>query len=443
LKAGGALSDYLGRWAEPVAEIAAGVPGRYTHVLVVPALNESSALLDGYQAAARTASGRVLCIVVVNASESLGPEAFEGNQRCSRELLERLQGVRSLHEAPPVWFGSVDAFDVLLVDRSSPGFRLPKRQGVGLARRIGCDLAAALSANGALTGRLIACTDADAVLPADYFARIDAARSDPSSALLFPFRHEASGSASIDYATQLYELSLRYYVLGLEWAGSPYAFQSLGSSIALDVEAYAKVRGFPRLQAGEDFYVLCKLAKVAPLRRDRGEPIRILSRRSARVPFGTGAGVAKLEGRELSVYAPRSFAVLRAWLSCLNEFAAVRDFRRALVSLSELVPEERAVLDALLAHLDAERTLEEASRSTPGAGLLRRVHTWFDGFRTLKLIHALRDGCLPDRGWAEARHAAPFLAPLGLEPADPVELCGALAKLEEGASPLIGPTLVD
>jgi hypothetical protein len=441
LKAG-ALSDYLRRWAEPVAEIAARVPGRYTHVLVVPALNESSALLDGYQAAARAASGRILCIVVINASESLAAEVFDGNQRCCRELIARMEGAESLHEAPPVWLGSVDALDVLLVDRSSPGFRLPKRQGVGLARRIGCDLAAALSAKGAFVGRLIACTDADARLPLDYFARIDAGRADPSSALLFPFRHEASGSASIDFATQLYELSLRYYVLGLAWAGSPYAFQSLGSSIALDVEAYAKVRGFPRLQAGEDFYVLCKLAKVAPLRRDRGEPIRILSRRSARVPFGTGAGVAKLEGRGLSVYAPRSFAVLRAWLSCLNEFAAVRDFGRALSPLSELVSEERAVLDALLAHLDAERTLHEASRATPGAGLLRRVHTWFDGFRTLKLIHALRDGCLPDRGWADALHGARFLAPLGLEAQDPVELCGALAKLEEAANPLIGPTLV-
>ena len=135
MKAGGALSDYLGRWAEPVAEIAARVPGRFTHVLVVPALNESSALLDGYEIAARAVSGRVLCIVVVNGSESLEAEAFEGNARCLSELTERMQGVESLHQAPPVWFGSVDALDVLLVDRSSPGFRLPKRQGVGLARR--------------------------------------------------------------------------------------------------------------------------------------------------------------------------------------------------------------------------------------------------------------------------------------------------------------------
>ncbi len=441
MKAAGALSDYLARWAEPVTEIAARVPGRFAHVLVVPALNESSALLDGFAAAARAAAGRILCVVVVNASESLGAEAFEGNARCLGELRDRTQGCRLIHEAPPVWFGSTDAFDVLVVDRNSPGFRLPKRQGVGLARRIGCDLAAALAAKETFTGRLIACTDADAVLPADYFARIDAARGS-LSALLFPFHHEACGVESIDLATLLYELSLRYYVLGLRSAGSPYAFQTLGSSIALDVDCYAKVRGFPRLRAGEDFYVLCKLAKVMPVQRDFGDPIGIRSRRSARVPFGTGAGVAKLEGRELVLYAPRSFAVLRAWLGCLNEFAKVRDFERALSTLSDLASKERAVLDALLTDLDAERTLLEASRSTPGSGLRRRLHTWFDGFRTLKLIHALREGCLPEQGFVEALAGAEFLGQRELETGDPLSWCRVLSKLEETSSPLVGPTLL-
>jgi hypothetical protein len=442
LKNSGALSDYLSRWAEPVSEIAARVPGGYSHVLVVPALNESAALLDGYAAAARAAGGRVLCIVVVNASESLEAEAFEGNARCLSELRERMQSCRSIHESPPVWFGSVADLDVLVVDRSSPGFRLPKRQGVGLARRIGCDLAAALAARQAFTGTLIACTDGDAVLPSDYFARIDACRGGQVSALLFPFQHEPSGDGPVDLATQLYELSLRYYVLGLVRAGSPYAFQTLGSSIAIDVDCYAKVRGFPRLRAGEDFYVLCKLAKVLPVRRDFGDPIRIRSRRSARVPFGTGAGVAKLEGRELVLYAPRSFEVLGVWLRCLNEFARTRDCGRALSLLGGVAREEREALDAVLVDLDAERTLNEASRATPGSGLRRRLHTWFDGFRTLKLIHALRESCLPDQGFREALSRTEFVGARELETSDPLALCRALSKLEEASNPLIGPTLL-
>jgi hypothetical protein len=353
-----------------------------------------------------------------------------------------MQNCRSIHDSPPVWFGSVADFDVLVVDRTSPGFRLPKRQGVGLARRIGCDIAAALAARQAFTGELIACTDADSVLPADYFARLDAPRSERISALLLPFHHEPSGVESVDRATELYELSLRYYVLGLERAGSPYAFQTLGSSIAIDVDCYAKVRGFPRLRAGEDFYILCKLAKVLPVRRDFGEPIRIRSRRSARVPFGTGAGVAKLEGRELVLYAPRSFEVLGAWLRCLNEFAKVRDFGSALSQLEGLSPEERGALDVLLVDLHAERTVNEASRSTPGGGLCRRLHTWFDGFRTLKLIHALRERCLPDQGFREALAGAELLGARELETSAPVDLSRALSKLEQASAPLIGPTLL-
>jgi hypothetical protein len=441
LKSSGVLSAYLARWAEPVTEIAARVPGRFTHALVVPALNESAALLEGYLAAARAVSGRLLCIVVINASESLDAAAFEGNARCLSELRARLQGVRLVHEAPPVWFGSAEACDVLLVDRSSPGFRLPKRQGVGLARRIGCDLAAALRACGGFSGELIACTDADAVLPADYFGRLDAGSGHGASALLFPFQHEPSGIESIDVATQLYELSLRYYVLGLAWAGSPYAFQTLGSSLAVDVDAYAKVRGFPRRRAGEDFYVLGKLAKVVPILRDGGDPIRISSRRSSRVPFGTGAGVAKLEGRELFVYAPRSFAVLRAWLSCLEIFAKDRDFAGARSRLTGLTPGERSVLDATLAACDAERTLHEASRHTPGTGLFRRLHTWFDGFRTLKLVHALRQSSSADVPWREALQSAEFLAPLRPSSGDLFSQCRALEALEARATPLIGPTL--
>jgi hypothetical protein len=442
LKTASLLAGYLARWAEPVGAIAARVPGRYANVFVVPALGESAALLDGYRAAAAATPGGVLCIVVVNASLDAEPAIFAQNQRLLDELVARLDQRRLIHAEPPVWFGSHDALDVLVVDRNSAGFRLPARQGVGLARRVGCDLATELRALGAFTGRLIGCTDADAVLPEDYFTRLKSAESSGASALVFPFRHEPCGIEAVDTATAHYELSLRYYVLGLASAGSPYAFQTLGSSLAIDVDAYAMVRGFPRLRAGEDFYVLCKLAKVAPILRADGEPITIAARRSARVPFGTGAGVAKLEVQPLRVYAPRCFSVLAAWLCFLGEFAKARDLDRARATLDGLAGGERAALEAALAELGTERALLEASRNTPGNGLLRRLHTWFDGFRTLKLIHALRFA-LPDVAWADALASAEFLAPARASAGRLDVLSTAMAALEHAAAPRRGPTLVD
>ena len=44
-----------------------------------------------------------------------------------------------------------------------------------------------------------------------------------------------------------------------------------------------------------------------------------------------------------------------------------------------------------------------------GAGTWEQWSTWFDGFRTLKLIHALRDQGLADRPYQDAFDAAPFV----------------------------------
>src|SRR6185295_2791724 len=111
--------------------------------------------------------------------------------------------------------------------------------------------------------------------------------------VLARFRHEATGDAALDGAHALYEVRLRYDVLGLASAGSPWAMHAIGSTLAVGVEAYAAVRGFPRRMAGEDFHLLAKLAKIGRVVRAGGEPIRLRSRSSDRVPFGTGAAVAR------------------------------------------------------------------------------------------------------------------------------------------------------
>jgi hypothetical protein len=41
------------------------------------------------------------------------------------------------------------------------------------------------------------------------------------------------------------------------------------------------------------------------------------------------------------------------------------------------------------------------------ASRLRHLHTWFDGFRTLKLLHALQRSGLAQAPWYEALRTAP------------------------------------
>ena len=51
--------------------------------------------------------------------------------------------------------------------------------------------------------------------------------------------------------------------------------------------------------------------------------------------------------------------------------------------------------------MKTERALEHAFRQSNNLDqFTRQVHTWFDAFRTLKLIHFLRDGYLPSISYA-------------------------------------------
>jgi hypothetical protein len=272
------------------------------------------------------------------------------------------------------------------------------------------------------------------------------------------------GERDVDEATALYELWLRYYVLGLNAAGSPYAFHTIGSTLSVHAEAYAKVRGFPRRDAAEDFYLLNKLAKVGPVTRVRARPIRITSRRSSRVPFGTGRKVTDLtapSATPLGFYDPRVFAALGRWHELLRAIAdwGGTDVPRArrLESAARFVDgwlsnfaERRefgaaseAVAQSLRAELDAEKSLPQVLgilAGAPRAQRLRRVFEWFDGFRTLRLVHRLEAAHFSSKPWMEAFARAPFLGTGAL--ADLDGALGALRALEAELPASIGPTLL-
>ena len=161
--------------------------------------------------------------------------------------------------------------------------------------------------------------------PDDHFDLGDVEGRSDVAAAVFPFRHEPSPDPHVTRATALYELSLRYYVAGLAWAGSPYAFHTLGSIFAVTTDAYAAVRGFPRRDAAEDFYLLNKAAKIGNVARVASAPVRIRSRVSDRTPFGTGASVGRATmTTERVFYAPECFVGLRSVLESLSSLARKR-----------------------------------------------------------------------------------------------------------------------
>lgn len=439
-----AVRKYLESWAEPETRLAASIEGPYERALVVPACAESISLLDGYTTAAQTSRGRTLLILVVNAPDEAGEETHAENRTLLEGLREKLKRTRAIDGPPAAFTGTVQLgnLDVLVVDRASPGSRVPRKEGVGLARKLGTDLALQLHVAGKVRSPYLFTTDADATLPETYFDVPELDARTGVAAVLFPFWHESSSDMRVTRATALYELSLRYYVAGLAWAGSPYAFHTLGSAMAVGAEAYAAVRGFPKREAAEDFYLLNKIAKVGAVVRMPGSAVRLRSRTSDRTPFGTGAAVARaVGGEEQLFYAPATFTFLRKLLELLNSFAEHADADQLFSELARLAEAPRDAITAVLSELDAKNAFQAAADEAKTTEARRlRVHTWFDAFRTLKVIHALRDRVAPDVRCREALESAPFSPTRGTaEGAELVAARYAFARAEAGTPMIVGP----
>jgi hypothetical protein len=434
-----AVARYLSGWAEPEHALASHVEARYERCLVVPVRRGDASFLDGYLAAAQTSRGRTLCIVIACCRD----DASEGERVEAAELvsavLARLKRVREVSEAPRAHLGAVQpgTLDALLVDRTTEGARVPPGEGTGLARKIGCDVAVALHAAGRSASRFVFCTDPGAVLPEAHFDQPDADDRPELSAMVFPFFHDAGADLETTRRTAFRELELRYARAGLEWAGSPYAFHSLGSAMAVAAPAYAAVRGAARRDAGEALLLLNKLAKVGPVLRAPSGTVHL--RASGASPGEGGAAATPESARTLP--APAVFTAVKEVLARLVAFAEHGSVARFETDLDGLSSTEGEVVRATLAELDATTALAAASRDSDDAPVrLRRVHAWFDAVRTARILDALRERARPDLPWTDAVRAAPFCpSGIALDDAGLVPLRLALARAEQAAPMLVGP----
>ena len=409
------IVQYLARHAEPEAAAAEGIDGRFGHVLVVPAYGEEQSLFDTLGSVPRGPDGDTLVIVVLNARGDSPEGVHRANDAARQRLLQEASAAEE-SDGHPVTTLSYPHGRILMIDRAQKDRFLPEGQGVGLARKIGNDLALRLHAEGRVASPWIHNTDADTLLTNDYFEQTKEIAGEEIAAALYFFEHRVGDDDSLARAARLYEISLRYYTLGLAWAGSPYAYESMGSCVAVRPEAYAAVRGFPRKNAAEDFYILNKLAKVGAIARLGGAPLRLEGRVSHRVPFGTGKALSDMlsdrRGESgFRLYHPAVFAHLAAWLRVLSALARSRGrMEEALAEMPRGNPFFRAdLLLESLERLDAFPAMREAvERSEKPVVMLRHFHTWFDAFRTLKLIHALSEGGFTSLYWREALAEAPF-----------------------------------
>ncbi|NTW98613.1 MAG: hypothetical protein HGB35_01480 [Geobacteraceae bacterium] len=378
------IASYLNKRAAGRPWSINDAPSRgFSGAVVIPSLAEAANLPQTLKSLSHNPADlldRFLILIVVNQrADASGAETADNH-----ETLKML----------PQWKQEYGLNNLFWVNAASIGIELPPKQGVGLARKIGLDLALSLLDYRAGDPLLI-CLDADTVVQPDYLAAITRHFAGTTAGgASIPYRHRPAANETGQSAIDRYELFLRAYVLGLELAGSPYAFHTVGSAMACRASAYVASGGMNRRLAGEDFYFLQQVHKTSYVASLTGTIVHPSPRSSTRVPFGTGRAVGDMlsDGEQrLLFYQPVVFSIVGEWLECVakNSGADAMELLSRAAGISPVLHDvmEQAGFRAAWENLKKNSREEEK--------LTAAFHSWFDAFRTMRLIHELSDRAYP------------------------------------------------
>jgi len=381
------VKNYLARFAFEKWSLEQNDDKLFDNIIIVPCLDEFETLpkmLNSLEENNEFYISKTLLIIVINNSVS-AEEQIKRNNIKTYKFLKR----KYFSGNPKLNLGIVNAFD----DRKAFD---DKEAGVGLARKIGMDLALTYFDYKSRKKKIMICLDADCEVQDNYFeAIINEFNNFETNAAYVNFEHPLNNSETINRAIIAYEIFLRYYVLGLAYSNSPFAFHSVGSAMICDYKAYIKVQGMNKRKAAEDFYFMEKLAKVYPIKKISETKIFPAARPSYRVPFGTGQRINRyLAGthNEYELYSPEIFDVLQKWNYLF--------FRDNKLQSKEIVIESEKIHPQLQIFLNDAKFSEQFEKikdnSTNTNQLNIQKKLWFDGFKTLKFVHFLRDTAFPN-----------------------------------------------
>lgn len=345
--------------------------------VVIPCFNEPS-LLPVFQSLANCTipSVAVEVLAVVNSSIEALPEIKERNANCLKEAQDWISSHKS---------NSSIRFNVA----NFPN--LPKKHaGVGLARKIGMDEGVRRFDRLQRDG-LIVNLDTDCTVSKNYLESIhkffEIKNVDGCS---IHFEHPLEGiSSEIEEAIVQYELYLRYYIHMQGLIGFPWAFQTIGSAMAVRSSVYQAQGGMNKRKAGEDFYFLQKIIELGNFENLPEAVVYASPRKSDRVPFGTGKAVNDItagDGKYL-VYAPESFEQLNKLFRAVDALYKVD--ADGLKQILDGLPE---ALRTFLELWGFGMKLQEINSFTTSLSAFRkRFFREFNAFQLMKYLHWMRD----------------------------------------------------
>jgi hypothetical protein len=264
------------------------------------------------------------------------------------------------------------------------------------------DMALRLLKKSSAPRNLIISLDADTIVQNNYLSAIHNYFTKGVKTGIMAYEHQMPLNCEEQAAICCYEIFLRYWVLGLKYAKSPWAFHSIGSTIVTTTEAYLEVRGMNKREAGEDFYFLSKLAKIGKIGYIKETCVYPSSRPSARVPFGTGKRIqrflAGVQKEEYLLCDPHIFVILADWLQLMNDqFICGED--EILIKTERIHPG----LKSFLKNCDFATVWSKICRNAKDEKTLtHQFNVWFDGLKTLKLINYFTKKVYPQINMFEA-----------------------------------------
>ena len=308
-----------------------------------------------------------LVIVVVNHGEN-ADELFKNDNKKTLQFL------------------STSTYSITLgvVDAATPGLELPPRQaGVGMARKIGMDLALPY-----LMGKrsLLFSTDADTNVDRHYLEIVlDYFKQYNADAAVVGFSHSIPENPDLENTIKEYEEFLLITALKIKEAGSPYGYVALGSAMVCKAEAYMAVGGMPRKKATEDFYFLQELAKFCTVHSIPDILVYPSSRPVSRVYLGTGFRMAQTQrGFEIKNlhYSKHAFTLLHKWIAL-----GTTAWKMTLVELLDKIGSQNKELKNFLVKEGIENIWNNLQSSSPSENhFIRQFHRWFDGLKTIRLL---------------------------------------------------------
>ena len=355
-------------------------------VVVIPAHNEAhiiSTLESLY--ACELPEKAVEVIVLINQHNEVGENIAKVNQTAHQQVLDW----SARHSKPDLTF-----YPIFIKD-------LPKKYaGVGLARKIGLDEACFRFQKANKGEGVLVCFDADSQCATNYLREIEghfAQNSDLAACSIY-FEHPLEGDGydiEVYEAIAKYELHLRYYINMQRFIGFPFAYQTIGSSMAVRLQDYMAQGGMNKRKAGEDFYFLHKFIELGRFNELNTTKVIPSPRISDRVPFGTGRAMMELmhkEDKSYLTYHFNSFLDLAPLFNYVNQLVDVE-----AMHLGAVIPQLSNKVQSFMLQVDLDQNVKNIIRHTSSIAAFRhRFYRWFNAFVLMKYLHYMRDEVYPN-----------------------------------------------